>query len=232
MPRQRACWARSTACRRRPRRSAKAVGPAGRSPAIRAAAISLLPALVADFLAERPGVSVRLISRHSDVVSQLLPTESYDIGIAELPVDETAVRLSALPDALRGDPAAAAPAGRAQGADAGAAVGPAHGGAGALAADADAGSTAPLPRPARRSTRWSRPNFSPACAAWSAAGTGWSLVDPLSATASAILGLVVRPFEPADDLRYRRLPPPRPRAVDAGRGLPRIARFDKLGSLR
>ena len=38
---------------------------------------------------QRPGVSVRLISRHSDVVSQLLPSESYDIGIAELPVDET-----------------------------------------------------------------------------------------------------------------------------------------------
>src|SRR5262249_33455467 len=35
------------------------------------AAISLLPRLVAKFLAERPGVSVRMISRHSDVVSQL-----------------------------------------------------------------------------------------------------------------------------------------------------------------
>jgi DNA-binding transcriptional LysR family regulator len=58
------------------------------------AAISLLPGLVSTFLAERPGVLVRLLSRSSDVISRLLPTESYDIGIAELPVDETAVRLT------------------------------------------------------------------------------------------------------------------------------------------
>ena len=58
------------------------------------AAISLLPSLVSTFLAERPGVVVRLLSRNSDVISQLLPTESYDIGIAELPIDETAVRVS------------------------------------------------------------------------------------------------------------------------------------------
>src|SRR5258707_3184016 len=36
------------------------------------ASISLLPGLVAEFLAGRPEVSVRLVSRHSDVVSQLL----------------------------------------------------------------------------------------------------------------------------------------------------------------
>src|SRR5262245_1718159 len=58
------------------------------------AAISRLPGLVSAFLAERPGVPVRLLSHNSDVISQLLPTESYDIGIAELPIDETAVRLS------------------------------------------------------------------------------------------------------------------------------------------
>src|SRR6201991_3414347 len=38
------------------------------------APISLLPPLVAKFLRERPGLSVRLTSRHSDVVSQLLPS--------------------------------------------------------------------------------------------------------------------------------------------------------------
>jgi DNA-binding transcriptional LysR family regulator len=58
------------------------------------AAISLLPRLVSEFLSERPGVSVRLISRHSDVVSQLLPSESFDIGIAELPIDEASVTVS------------------------------------------------------------------------------------------------------------------------------------------
>ena len=77
------------------------------------AAISLLPGLVSAFLAERPGVLVRLLSRNSDVISRLLPTESYDIGIAELPIDETAVRLIALPHALRGDPAGRARAERA-----------------------------------------------------------------------------------------------------------------------
>src|SRR5262245_4006762 len=58
------------------------------------AAISLLPPLIAAFLAERPGVRVRLVSRHSDVINQLLPATSYDIGIAESPIDETAVRLT------------------------------------------------------------------------------------------------------------------------------------------
>src|ERR1700754_2510782 len=58
-----------------------------------AAAISILPPLVAELLRERPGVSVRMISRHSDVVSQLLPSESFDIGIAELPLDETDVKV-------------------------------------------------------------------------------------------------------------------------------------------
>ena len=83
------------------------------------AAISLLPSLVSTFLAERPGVLVRLLSRNSDVISQLLPTESYDIGIAELPIDETAVRLSRFPYALRGDTSGRARAQRAQGLDAG-----------------------------------------------------------------------------------------------------------------
>ena len=87
------------------------------------AAISLLPGLVSAFLAERPGVLVRLLSRSSDVISRLLPTESYDIGIAELPVDETARAVDALSHALRGDPADEARAERTQGADTRLAVG-------------------------------------------------------------------------------------------------------------
>ena len=132
-----ACWARSTASPRPPRRSARARSGRLVIASHPAAAISMLPPLVADFVAERPGVSVRLVSRHSDVVSQLLPTEGYDLGIAELPVDETAVRLvryqmrcvAILP------PRHALAV--AQAADAGAAVGPADGRAGALAADAE-----------------------------------------------------------------------------------------------
>jgi DNA-binding transcriptional LysR family regulator len=58
------------------------------------AAISLLLPLISTFLAKRPGVLVRLVSRNSDVISRLLPSESYDSGIAELPIDESAVRLT------------------------------------------------------------------------------------------------------------------------------------------
>jgi SAM-dependent methyltransferase len=58
------------------------------------AATALLPGVVATFLADRPGVEVRLISRHSDVISQLLPTESFEIGIAEMPIDPSAIELT------------------------------------------------------------------------------------------------------------------------------------------
>src|SRR5262249_1001151 len=58
------------------------------------AAISVLPALISAFVAERPGVHVRLLSRNSDVIGRLLPSESYDVGIAELPVDDAVVRLT------------------------------------------------------------------------------------------------------------------------------------------
>jgi DNA-binding transcriptional LysR family regulator len=58
------------------------------------AAISVLPVLISAFVAERPGVHVRLLSRNSDVIGRLLPSESYDVGIAELPVDDAVVRLT------------------------------------------------------------------------------------------------------------------------------------------
>ncbi len=53
------------------------------------AAISLLPPLVAEFLAERKGVHIKMVTRSSDVVSRLLPGESFDVAIAEPPVDAT-----------------------------------------------------------------------------------------------------------------------------------------------
>lgn len=58
------------------------------------AAIALLPSLVADFIRERPDVHVRLVTRSSDVVSRLLPSESFEIGIAEPPIDEVAYHVS------------------------------------------------------------------------------------------------------------------------------------------
>jgi DNA-binding transcriptional LysR family regulator len=39
--------------------------------------------------------------------------------------------------------------------------------------------------------------FFASCCALVAAGTGWSLVDPLSAQSFSHLGIVARPFEPA-----------------------------------
>jgi DNA-binding transcriptional LysR family regulator len=57
------------------------------------AAISLLPPLVAQLLRDRPGARVKMVTRSSDVVSRLLPSESFDIAIAEPPVDAADVEM-------------------------------------------------------------------------------------------------------------------------------------------
>jgi DNA-binding transcriptional LysR family regulator len=57
------------------------------------AAISLLPPLVAQLLRDRPGVRIKMVTRSSDVVSRLLPGESFDIAIAEPPVDAANVEI-------------------------------------------------------------------------------------------------------------------------------------------
>jgi DNA-binding transcriptional LysR family regulator len=160
------------------------------------AAISLLPKLVSEFLAQRPGVSVRLISRHSDVVSQLLPSESFDIGIAELPIDETTVKLTRFqmrcvvilpprhaltsrklltPELLSGLPMVA-PARSLQ-------LPPKL-----ISAFTSAGAQLNAVVEA---------DFIASLCGLVASGTGWSLVDPLSAEGFSSLGLVARPFEPA-----------------------------------
>ena len=159
------------------------------------AAISLLPNLVSEFVAQRPGASVRLISRHSDVVSQLLPSESFDLGIAELPIDEIVMKLFK----YRMRCVAILPAGH------------------ALASRKVLTPRLLSPYPAVAPSRWlqvsarllstfaeaSAPlnttveaEFFATLCALVAAGAGWSLVDPLSAQSFAHLGLLVRPFEP------------------------------------
>lgn len=160
------------------------------------AAISLLPGLVAQFLAERPGVSVRLISRHSDVVSQLLPTESFDIGIAELPIDESQVEV------------------RRYGMRCVAILPPRHALASRKLLTPQVLGPCPMVMPARshQVPNRIRTVFSAAGVAINAvveaeffaslcglvaAGTGWSIVDPLSARSFEHLGFVTRPFEPA-----------------------------------
>lgn len=57
------------------------------------AAISLLPPLVAQMLQERPGVHIKMVTRSSDVVSRLMPSESFDIAIAEPPVEAADVEI-------------------------------------------------------------------------------------------------------------------------------------------
>lgn len=57
------------------------------------AAISLLPDVIAAFVQERPEISIRLVTRDSDVVRSLLPSESFDIGIAELPINDVDVKV-------------------------------------------------------------------------------------------------------------------------------------------
>lgn len=160
------------------------------------ASISLLPALVATFLAERPGVHVRMVSRNSDVISQLLPTESYDIGIAELPVDESAVRLIR----FRMRCVAILPNG--------------HEMASRKTLTPPLLSRHPvvaLSRSLQTSTRMLEA-FSEVGAEWApvaeaeyfasicgmvASGAGWSLVDPLTARMFEHLGLTVREFAPS-----------------------------------
>ena len=160
------------------------------------AAISLLPSLVAKFLAERPGVSVRLISRHSDVVSQLLPTESFDIGIAELPIDESQVEV------------------RRYSMRCVAILPPRHALASRKVLTPELLGPHPMVMPARSHQVPNRirgvfsaagvtinsvveAEFFASLCGLVAAGTGWSIVDPVSARSFEHLGLVTRPFEPA-----------------------------------
>jgi len=160
------------------------------------AAISLLPRLVSQFLAERPGVSVRMISRHSDVVSQLLPSESFDIGIAELPIDEASVTVAKYQMRCV------------------AILPPRHPLASRKLLTPKLLAEHPMVAPARALQLPPKINavfaaagvpisavveaeFLASLCGLVAAGTGWSLVDPLSAESFSHLGLVARPFEPA-----------------------------------
>ena len=145
---------------------------------------------------ERPGVLVRLLSRNSDVISRLLPTESYDIGIAELPVDEAAVRLTR----FRMRCVAILPAGH-----------PLSRQETLSPALLSGHPCVALARTLQTSVRVVKA-FAEAGAEWSpvaeaeyfasvcglvGSGAGWSIVEPLSARAFQHLGFVVRAFEPA-----------------------------------
>jgi DNA-binding transcriptional LysR family regulator len=161
-----------------------------------AVAISLLPGLVAEFVKDRPNVAVRMVSRHSEVVNQLLPNESFDIGITELPIDETLMKVvrhrmrclaimppdhplarhKTLTPALVNGYAMVIPSRSLQ-------VPPRMQ---AMLAAAGVPANAVV-----------EAEFFASVCALVAAGAGWSLVDPWSAGSFSHLGLVMRPFEPA-----------------------------------
>ena len=56
------------------------------------AGISLLPGLISTFLKNHDGVTVRLITRNSEVVRSLFPSQLYDIGLTELPIDYRGIK--------------------------------------------------------------------------------------------------------------------------------------------
>ncbi len=160
------------------------------------AAISLLPGIVADFTRARPGVSVRLVTRSSDVISRLLPAESFDIAIAELPIDEADVSLTR----FRMRCVAILPPGHTLTHHA--VLTPALLAEYPLVMTSQARQTSLRVLEAFAAARvsWNTVAetefFATACGLV-AAGAGISIVDRLSASTFAHLGLVIRPFEPA-----------------------------------
>lgn len=56
--------------------------------------ISWLPPVIAQFMAERPGVTVKLISRQSQGVRDLIPARAFDLAVAELPVEHPLVAVN------------------------------------------------------------------------------------------------------------------------------------------
>ncbi len=49
--------------------------------------ISLLPRLLSQFSEDRPGLQIKIITRNSGTVRELMSTQRFDIAIAELPLD-------------------------------------------------------------------------------------------------------------------------------------------------
>lgn len=58
------------------------------------AGVTLLPPVVAAFTKQRPNIKVELFVRNSDVVRGMFPSRTYDIGIAEPPVDPSGLTIT------------------------------------------------------------------------------------------------------------------------------------------
>jgi DNA-binding transcriptional LysR family regulator len=60
-------------------------------------ALEFLPRVLTKFLKSRPGVRVELLSRSSHVLHELIPAQSFDVAIADLPVNRQDVLTRAMP---------------------------------------------------------------------------------------------------------------------------------------
>ncbi len=58
-------------------------------------AFDLLPNVLSEFISRRPKVRIKLLSRSSEIVRELVPTQQFDVAIAELPADHPAVHTEA-----------------------------------------------------------------------------------------------------------------------------------------
>ncbi len=176
-------------------------------------AIDFLPRVVAAFMAERPGVRVELNSRSAQVIHELIPSQSFDIAIADLPADRHGVQT----EPITLDCVCVLPAGHALARRR--AIGP---------RDLDGVPFVTLFRDHLIHYRVAQA-FANANAAWNvvaetryfasncafvAYGTGVSIVDPITAAEHARRGLVARPFRPRIPYEIGLLvPTERPRAL-------------------
>ncbi|AKK00578.1 MULTISPECIES: LysR substrate-binding domain-containing protein [Pseudomonas] len=58
--------------------------------------IALLPRLMAEFARERPGLELKLITRNSQSVRELMTTQQFDLAVAELPLDYPAAHMDVI----------------------------------------------------------------------------------------------------------------------------------------
>ncbi len=59
-------------------------------------AMHFLPVVISEFLKDHPDVQFQLLSRSSQIVRDMIPTQRFDLGIAELPIDHPAVEVEPL----------------------------------------------------------------------------------------------------------------------------------------
>jgi DNA-binding transcriptional LysR family regulator len=154
-----------------------------------------LPRVVAEFIEARPGVTVSLQTRSSLQIKEWIAAQLYDIGLAELPVDDPAIEV----EALSFNCVCVMPAGHALAREE--VITPHHlSGLPIIALSRDHMThfrlrDAFLAAGVPWSPRCECQLFAPACSLV-AGGAGIAVVEPITAANYADRGLVSRPFEP------------------------------------